>query len=53
MQKEIAAVKQLENSVAEEAVAEVEAEVVAEAKAPSAQKPVSTDDFYEVVDDDQ
>ena len=49
--QQIAAVKQLENSVAEEAVAEVEAEVVAEAKAPSAQKPVSTDDFYEVVDD--
>ncbi len=43
------AVKQLENSVAEEAVVEV----VAEAKAPSAQKPVSTNDFYEVVDDDQ
>lgn len=51
--QQIAAVKQLENSVAEEAVAEVEAEVVAEAKAPSAQKPVSTDDFYEVVDDEQ
>lgn len=51
--QQIAAVKQLENSVAEETVAEVEAEVVAEAKAPSAQKPVSTDDFYEVVDDDQ
>ena len=51
--QQIAAVKQLENSVAEEAVAEVEAEVVAEAKAPSAQKPVSTNDFYEVVDDDQ
>ena len=51
--QQIAAVKQLENSVAEEAVAEVEAEVVAEAKAPSAQKQVSTDDFYEVVDDDQ
>ncbi len=51
--QQIAVVKQLENSVAEEAVAEVEAEVVAEAKAPSAQKPVSTNDFYEVVDDDQ
>ena len=51
--QQIAAVKQLGNSVAEEAVAEVEAEVVAEAKAPSAQKPVSTDDFYEVVDDEQ
>ena len=51
--QQIAAVKQLENSVAEEAVAEVEAEVVAEAKAPSAQKPVSTDDFYEVLDDEQ
>ena len=50
--QQIAAVKQLENSVAEEAVAEVEAEVVAEAKAPYAQKPVSTNDFYEVVDDD-
>ena len=47
--QQIAAVKQLENSVAEEAVVEV----VAEAKAPSAQKPVSTDDFYEVDDDDQ
>ena len=44
------AVKQLENA---EVVAEVKAEVVAEAKAPSAQKPVSTNDFYEVVDDDQ
>lgn len=47
--QQIAAVKQLENSVAEEAVVEV----VAEAKDASAQKPVSTDDFYEVVDDDQ
>lgn len=47
--QQLAAVKQLENSVAEEAVVEV----VAEPKADSAQKPVSTDDFYEVVDDDQ
>lgn len=47
--QQLAAVKQLEISVAEEAVVEV----VAEAKADSAQKPVSTDDFYEVVDDDQ
>ena len=46
--QQLAAVKQLENSVAEEAVVEV----VAEAKADSAQKPVSTDDFYEVVDDE-
>ena len=47
--QQLAAVKQLEISVAEEAVVEV----VAEANADSAQKPVSTDDFYEVVDDDQ
>lgn len=46
--QQLAAVKQLENSVAEEAVVEV----VAESKADSAQKPVSTDDFYEVVDDE-
>ena len=42
-----------ENSVAEEAVAEAEAEVVAKPEAPVATKAVSTDDFYEVVDDDE
>ena len=51
--QQLAAVKQLENSVAEEAVAEAEAEVVTKPEAPAATKAVSTDDFYEVVDDDE
>lgn len=48
--QQIAAVKQLQNATTEEEpVEEAVAEVVTEA--PSEHKPVSTDDFYEVVDD--
>lgn len=39
--------------MAEEAVAEAEVEVVTKPEAPAATKAVSTDDFYEVVDDDE